>query len=302
MPPTPLLRRLRSLGAWLSPASRRWRRFLRELPLDPDRLPRPVAPPSERDFVLCGVPRSGTTLLAAQLFQPPRVVTVMEPWDGMRLPPAELFASLRAEIAATGRLTRGKLDMAALAESGEVSWVAEGTPTPPLDLAAGYLLGVKWPAYWRFLDLLPETRFLVCLRHPEEVIASFAATPGRLAEGLEYDVAFNRALNRELRAATRDPAVRRALLWERVNRALLPYLDRPNVLPVRYERWFTEPEALRAELSAFLGVELGPWPAALRQPRAPRAGEGDRRLRALVAERCPTAAVLGYDGGGGEEG
>lgn len=299
MPATPLLRRLRSLAARLSPASRRWRRFLRELPLDPDRLPRPVAPPSGRDFVVCGVPRSGTTLLAAQLFQPPRVVTVMEPWDGMRLPPAELFASLRAEIAETGRLSRGKLDVTALAERGEVSWSPEGTPTPPLDVADDFLLGVKWPAYWRFLDLLPETRFLVCLRHPAEVIASFAATPGRLARGLEYDTVFNRRLNRELLRATSDPAVRRALLWERVSRAVLPHLDRPNVLAVRYERWATDREALRGELSAFLGVELGPWPAALRQPRSARPGEGDPAIPALVAEHCPTAAALGYGSAGG---
>jgi hypothetical protein len=120
--PGELKRRARALVAPLSPAHRRWRRFQGGLALDPDTLARPVSPPSRGDFILCGSPRSGTTLAAAMLFRPPRVVTVMEPWDGLRSPPAELFASLRAEIAQTGRLCRGKLDVEALAAEDAVRW------------------------------------------------------------------------------------------------------------------------------------------------------------------------------------
>ena len=79
--------RFRDAAGRLSPRRRRWERFLQALPLDPSELEVPLAPPGRDDFIICGCPRTGTTLLAAVLFQPPRMVTCMEPWDGMR-PPA----------------------------------------------------------------------------------------------------------------------------------------------------------------------------------------------------------------------
>jgi len=66
----------RAAARRLSPRHRRWRRLLDSLTLDPDHLPRPVEAPGTRDFVICGCPRTGTALLTAMLFQPPRVVTV----------------------------------------------------------------------------------------------------------------------------------------------------------------------------------------------------------------------------------
>jgi hypothetical protein len=250
-----------------------------------------VAPPGRRDFIICGIPRSGTTLVAAALWQPPSVVTVMEPWDGMRLPPSELFRSLRAEIERTGALGRGKLDVPALVSEGQVRWWAEGSTAVPVDVSSGYLLGVKWPAYWRYLDLLPDTRFVVCLRHPLEVISSFKRTGGRLARGLEYDTAFNQRMNRELASATDDPAVRRVLLFDWVASRVLPHLERPNVLVVRYERWFEDPAAVMEEIGSFLGITLRPDRLVIQPP-------GGHHLSAeevgLVAERCRAAEALGY--------
>jgi hypothetical protein len=111
MPATSLLSALRAAAAPLSPRHRRWRRLLASLALDPDRLAPPIAAPAAGDFIVCGAPRTGTTLLAAMLYQPPAVVTAMEPWDGLRLAPAELFASIRREIDDTGRLSGSKLDV-----------------------------------------------------------------------------------------------------------------------------------------------------------------------------------------------
>lgn len=275
----------------LSPRSRRWRRFLRGLSLDPDALPRPVTPPGPRDFIICGPSRSGTTLLCAALHQPPGVVTVMEPWDGMRLPPAELFASLRREIAETGQLTRGKLDLDALVRDRMVRWQREGAAAVPVPVEEDYLLGVKWPVYWRYLELLPETRFLVCVRHPFEVVASFRASGGRLPQGLDYDTAFNRRMNRELRGATPDATLRRVLLYDYVVSRLLPHLDRPGVLVVRYERWFQEPDELMDEVEHLLGVPLRRDAVEIRPPDAPSLTAEERRV---VAENCRTAAALGY--------
>jgi hypothetical protein len=275
----------------LSPRHRRWRRLLDGLALDPDRLPRPVAPPGPRDFIICGCPRTGTALLTAMLFQPPAAVTVMEPWDGMRLAPAELFASLRREIA-HGVLHRGRLDVAALERDGAVRWCRDGERPHAVAAAPDHLLGVKWPAFWRYLELLPSTRFLVCLRHPAAVVDSFAHTGGRLGEGLDYDTAFNRVMNDALEAATADAAVRRVLLYDYVNSRLLPHLSRANVLAVRFERWFSEPEAVVAEVAHFLEVDLRA--DRVRIGRAPAETSPDAATLALVREHCTTAAALGY--------
>lgn len=272
---------------------RRWRALLRSCDLDPDALPDPLPPPGPRDFVICGSARTGTTLLAAQLFQPPRIVTVMEPWDGLRLPPAALFASLREEIAG-GVLRRGRLDVQALRDCGDVRWVAEGSQPVPLSGNADALLGVKWPGFWRYLGRLPATRFLVCLRHPASVVASYRKIGGRVADGLEYDVAFHRNMNQQLLAATDDPARRRVLLFDHVAEHVLAHADDDNVLVVRYERWFDEPEALMEEVAAFLGVEGSLWPGPARVSRGTPAPPADEDVEA-VARYCRTAERLGYD-------
>ncbi|MGH8934737.1 MAG: sulfotransferase [Acidimicrobiia bacterium] len=283
---------LRRVAGQALPRHRRWRRLLRSLPLDPDQLPRPLEAPSERDFIICGCSRTGTSLLSAVLFRPPNVVTVMEPWDGMRLSPAQLFQSLRAEIGGEGMLGRGRLDLHALREERLVRWSPDGATPLRLELEPSYLLGVKWPIFWRYLELLPTTRFLVCLRHPLEVIASFKRTGGRLAQGLDYETAFNRAMNEELGRAASDPAERRVLLYDYVHSRLLPHLERPNVMVVRFERWFDDPAGLLGELGDFLGLELSEERVALQPP--PRETGLSRQEVELIRRRCTTAGALGY--------
>jgi hypothetical protein len=214
----------------------------------------------------------------------------MEPWDGMRLPPSELFGSLRREIADTGCIARGKLDIGALSADGEVLWHEEGAAPEEVSVQDGYLLGVKWPAFWRYLELLPTTRFLVCLRHPMEVIASFKRVGGRLAQGLEYDTAFNRRMNAELET-TRAVELRRIRFFDFVHSRIIPYLSRKNVLAVRFERWFSEPERLLAEISDFLEVDLRGSSAIIRRPSAQGMDEAEA---ALIREQCETASALGY--------
>jgi len=281
--------RPRLLGV-VSPRHRRWARLLASLDLDPDRLTHPTVFPGSRDFIICGIPRSGTSLLSAALYQPPTCVTVMEPWDGMRLPPAELFASLRSELA-RGQLTRGRLDVHALISRGEVRWGSDGDFPHPVETAPEYLLGVKWTVFWRYLDRLPRTRFLVCVRDPIDVVASFADMKGRLSEGLNYDIAFNREMNASLSAATDDPAIRRVLLFEHIASRIAPHLGRPNVMLVRYERWFQDRVGLMREIASFLGADLGPGLPTIREParRSP-----DEEVVRLVEELCPSAGAMGY--------
>jgi sulfotransferase family protein len=274
----------------ISPRHRRWGRLVRSLELDPERLERPVDEPGDRDFIICGLSRSGTSLLAAALYQPPRCVTLSEPWDGLRIPPAALFGSLREEIR-TGLVRRGRLDVHVL-ERGEVRWGRDGEFPHRVDVDAEFALGVKWPVFWRYLDLLPRTKFLICVRHPSEVIASFVSTTGRLAEGLDYDVPFNRDMNRFLRAATDDPHVRPALLYEYVASRLALHLGDPNVFVVGYERWFSDREGLMRDVGRFLGIEVGLGYPAIRPPRS--SGHRESELARLVELHCPSAVALGY--------
>ncbi len=273
-----------------------WDALRATLTLDPAHLPDPLAAPGPRDVLVCGASRSGTTLLSAMLFQPPASVCVMEPWDALRLAPAELFASLRAELR-SGVLRRGHLDGNALRSRGAVVTCTQHEASVPVSLDdASYVLAVKCPALWRYLDRLPHTRFVVCLREPGEVIASSARSAGDLAEGLDYDVPLNRAMNRHLLDATADPGLRRVLLYDYVYERILPHLRRPEVFAVRYERWFTEPDALLAELGAFLDTDLSRPLACVRERRERTDGPLEDEVAALVREHCRTAAALGYAG------
>lgn len=278
--------------SYLSPKHRKWRQLLDSLNLDPAELPKPLETIGQNNFIICGAPRTGTTLASAMLFQPPQVVTVMEPWDGMRLSPIALFRSLRQELDETRTLQRGKLDIAALQHDGQVVWMREGQSNTSLHLDRNYRLGVKWPAFWRYLPLLPESKFLVCLRHPVETIASYKKKGGQLGQGLEYDIVFNRDLNRRLRSATVSDALRRILLYQSINQALLPYLSEPNVFIIRYERWFLEPEQLLAEIGDFLGVTVSAMPATIQHTDNPIRLDKDEL--ALINKHCDVASQLGY--------
>jgi hypothetical protein len=124
------------------------------------------------------------------------------------------------------------------------------------------------------------------------VIASFKAAGGRVAEGLQYDTRFNRELNRELLATTGDPALRRVLLFEYVHRRLLPHFTSPDVLVVRYERWFDDRDELLGDISRFLGCDV-----TLGHVELERSGTVEvlsPRDRELIAAHCSTAAELGY--------
>ena len=278
------------------PEAQAWARLRATLTLDPDELPDPLPAPGERDVLVCGASRSGTTLLSAMLFQPPRSISVMEPWDVFRLPPAEHFAAVRAELR-DGVLRSGHLDVAALRRDGSVRTCTRREAHVDVQADEDCVVAIKVPILWRYMNRLPHTRFLVCVRDPREVIASFRRSPGDLAQGLDYDIPFNRVMNAALRAATGDPALRRVLLYDYVYERMLPHLQRPEVFVVRYERWFSDPDVLLGELGRFLGVSLASPLARVREPanRAPQPAADEEIERELIRACCRTAAALGYE-------
>ena len=269
----------------------RWRAHLASLRWHVDGL-ETIEGPEGRNFIICGLPRSGTSLLCGALLQPPRIVTVMEPWDGLRMPPAELFASLREEIRETGEMSRGKLDLDALRDHGRIQWTSEGSQSMGFDDFGNLVLGVKWPTFWQYLGRLPTVKFLVCIRDPYEVVASFKRVGGRLGNGLEYAVRFNRTMNRELRGMAPTDWERRVFLYEYIASRALDFASEPNVMLVRFERWFDDPDGLVRQMSRFLDVDIDPPKIQIRRPN--REPSLDRRERDLIAEVCDSARTLGY--------
>lgn len=269
----------------VSPRHRAWRQLLSSCDLDPDQLPTPLASPGPNDFIICGAPRSGTALATAALFQPPHSVTVMEPWDGLRLPPDQLFRSLREELA-SGQLRRGRLDIGALRSEGAVRWCRDGELTSAVEASDDTLLGVKWPSFWRYLDLLPETKFVVCVRDPAEVVASYRTKGGRIGMGLEYDVPFNARMNAEL-GRIDDVEQRRIALYDYVYERIIPHLEQPNVFELRYERWFNDKAGVVNQLARFLDRPLDPRTVLIRPPQH-RVSDGPLRVPSRTSDR------LGY--------
>ncbi len=276
----------------LSPRHRRWQQLLASCSIDPDALPAPIEEPGSSDVMICGHSRSGTALVTAALWQPPSVVTVMEPWDAFRLAPADLFRSLRTEMATTGQISCGRLDVAALEEEGAVRWQRDGERAVDVTYGEDTVVVAKMPVFWRYLDRLPETRFIVCVRNPIEVISSYARVGGRLAEGLDYDIPFNSKMNQSLLAQTDDALLRQIAMFDYVADRLIPHLTRSNVHVVRYEDWATDALGQMATLGEFLGVELGPLRVSIRSGETP---EPDAETAALIAQNCRTAGALGYD-------
>ena len=82
------------------------------------------------------------------------------------------------------------------------------------------------------------------------------------------------------------------LLFEYVHKRLMPHLTNPQVLVVRYERWFDDRDALLGDISGFLGCDVTARHVELK--RSATVGVLSPRDRDLIARHCSTAAELGY--------
>lgn len=217
------------------------------------------------------------------------MVPVMEPWDGLRHPLPDLYESLRQEVL-QGKLSRGRLRLDLVEQSGRVVWQRDGEREFAVRANNETLIGLKWPTYWQLLGQLQDTRVLVCVRDPAEVVTSFAKQPGRLSRGLDYDVAFNRQLNKRLLKRYATDADRRVGLYDEVYSRVLQHADDESVFCVRYERWFEEPEALLGEIGEFLLADLSHPMVRIEAPES----RPSHHEASAIRRSSSTAAALGY--------
>jgi hypothetical protein len=99
-------------------------------------------------------------------------------------------------------------------------------------------------------------------------------------------------MNQELSRATSSDEIRRILLYDYINLRILPHLQRENVLGVRYERWFTQPDLLLDELSTFLEAPLTMGHVTIRHSK--RDTSMTKEEQALIRTHCQSAEPLGY--------
>jgi tetratricopeptide (TPR) repeat protein len=202
----------------------------------------PASPPPRRLALLCGHPRSGTTLLEQVLDGHPEIVSAEETnvflEDALgrlkrHLPPdAPLLPTLEAAAPAALQACRsGYFRHLELAFGGPF------TDRLMVDKNPG--LTPQIPA---FVRMLPETKFLVALRDPRDVVMSCFMQPHRQQTAREASMSM---------ALTVEHYVAMMGHW----RALAPLMPVPW-LEVRYEDMLTDLEPVARKALDFLGV---PW-------------------------------------------
>ena len=238
-----------------------------------------------RDFILTGMPRSGTSLLCSLLNKAGDTVVINEP--------AEIFPLLHHDARAYGLdLYYRKLRADILLKKGVRSKVTaageiiEDTRIEdtrrcyyPVVQQPEFLLGTKNPlAYMARLrllcDALPNIPKIVTLRHPLDCIASWKRSFPHLDQVDLQKFPFagdaDPLLDASQRAAlTRiqeqtSPAVKRALLW--LYLAELIWRDRNKVKIVRYEDLVQQPLRELKGVTKYLGIKT-PDPASLKNVR-----------------------------------
>jgi hypothetical protein len=222
-----------------------------------------------RDYVITGIPRSGTSLLCRLLDDQENSVAINEPSEaitgvGVRRYPAfllELYARTRAEIL-SGRPIRNKVT------GGRVRTDTRGGANrselyQPLVQSPEFLLGTKDTLQYlsrldTFRRALKGMPVLVCIRDPVNTIASWTRSFEHLANADVSALLALKALGSPRRsdaptlAAMRtcsDVRERRALLWRYL--ATIVARNRDWISVIKYEDLTTDTSGL---LSTIVGM------------------------------------------------
>jgi hypothetical protein len=224
------------------------------------------------ELIITGIPRSGTSYLCNLLHRLDNCVVINEPVEAplalmeesKPFGVARLFRDIRRDILA-GKPIRNKLKDGAVTEdtsvAGEVGWYT------PKVAAGDFVLGIK--ATVAFLSrlpalrtVMPNARFVACVRNPIDTIASWKSTFAHLANanvegvnvGNSSDPWITGMQRRELIAiaAIPDAASRRAAWWRYLADLILE--SRDQLVLIRYEDLVRKPRDILREI-------IGDWPA-----------------------------------------
>jgi hypothetical protein len=314
---SPVLRAIERSGAVArtrpDPAHRRWYGF-------GSRHCETAVPPGaslQRDLIVTGIPRSGTSYVCKTLDSYDNVAVVNEPallFEGLGyaadpwIVPV-LHADLRARIDA-GESVQNKLD--AKGELTEDTAVQENLAAYYPSLRDGqWVLATKNTlAYMARLEgilrLMPDARVVACVRHPLDTVASWKGTFSHLAEGDPSKLPVGGLADPFLPAHLRDglqdivrladPALRRAAWWRLLAAEILRWGDRVQI--IRYEDLVSNPEACMRQLLGPLAGNAGHTPALLKpsSARITRRQTLDEADWRAVSSLCSgVAESFGYD-------
>jgi len=224
------------------------------------------------DFVVTGIPRSGTSLFSSCLENLGEIIVINEP--------AEIFAALARpgghglasyydalrKAVLTGQTVPNKVDSSErLVEDTLISDVRQDVRY--VRERDDFPLGTKNTlAYLNRIEqiaqCMPTSRIFCCIRNPVSTIASWtrsfehlrSATTGNARIGTSGDPYMSELEKRQLRQveAESDTDVRRALWWNFLANRILKNIDRIEL--IRYEDFAKDPLPLILESGAALGL------------------------------------------------
>jgi hypothetical protein len=268
------------------------------------------------ELIITGIPRSGTSFLSSLLHRLDNCVVLNEPPEppaavmdaAMPWGVARLLRDVRRDLLA-GREICNKLDNGNVTQDTAVA--DEYQMYRPRVAGPDFVLGIKRTVVFlsqlpALRKVLPNARFVACVRDPLDTIASWKSTFTLLRD---VDLAKRDVLGhgnpllsgiqrRELTAvsAISEPAARRAAWWRYLAGLVLE--NREHLILVRYDEMVTQPRAVLQRI-------LDGWPGGnAREPIEP--SEIRRRRResldeadyAAIAALCTEPArSLGVDGG-----
>lgn len=267
------------------------------------------------DVVITGIPRSGTSYLCSILNRVSDCVVINEPAQifpplaGQMLPwgVPTLYRDLRRNIL-DGEPIENKLHNGEFIEDTAQVDVVE--TYLPVVSRPDFLLATKNTlAYLARLSelrrVMPSATMIVCVRNPLDTIASWKNSFDHLAQadvenfpvGNPQDSFFSIQARQRLEeiSFTRNPAMRRALLWRHLAELILENRDR--VLLLRYEEMVVQPAAVLQQIlfasSSKLKLRFNA-PVAPSTVRTRRGGLDKEDLQAIRRLCGQSAVALGY--------
>ncbi|MCK4910300.1 MAG: sulfotransferase [Thermodesulfovibrionales bacterium] len=257
----------------------------------------------DRIFILCGLPRSGTTYLAALLYNPPEVITLSEAggkWKqfyrehGVDPGIFDLLKDFRKRILDGEEMATFE-GTAGFEGKGRVDTWNQKKEQRKVDALPDFHLGLKNPEiFLAYLGMFAEAglKCIVTVRHPAAVINSWVKkVQKKLDRGKSVEGKFANGDCLAYSSKSDDIVQRRIDLYNHLAGLVLEHKGHDNVMVIRHEDWYTDPTQLE-RVTGFLGIpSLGYLRPAPIKPDPPvlSAQEQER-----INKGCTIAAKLRY--------